>query len=118
MRSHFPGRVFMRISSAPSRLKRISFTSEDLPDPDTPVTQVNVPSGMAASTFFRLFSDAPITRRKFPFPFRRSAGTAIFRFPERYWPVRLFGFAMTSSGVPAATMRPPWTPAPGPTSIR
>ena len=33
-------------------------------------------------------------------------------------PVRLSGACITLSGVPAATTRPPWTPAPGPMSIR
>ena len=61
----------------------ISFTREDLPLPDTPVTQVKVPSGTAASTFFRLCSAAPYTFSQWPFPFRRSAGTAIFFRPDR-----------------------------------
>jgi hypothetical protein len=30
----------------------------DLPDPDTPVMQQNVPSGMLAVTFFRLLARA------------------------------------------------------------
>ena len=37
----------------------MSFTSVDLPDPLTPVTAVNVPSGIATSMFFRLFARAP-----------------------------------------------------------
>ncbi|MPN43956.1 hypothetical protein SDC9_191517 [bioreactor metagenome] len=113
----FPGRVFMRFKSAPSFLKIISFTSDDLPLPDTPVTQVNVPSGIETSIFLRLFSFAPSTVRNFPFPFLCVLGVIIFFFPERYSPVSDLGFAAISSGVPAATISPPWMPAPGPTSI-
>ena len=81
----------------------ISLTSEDFPLPDTPVTQVKVPSGTDTSRSLRLFSCAPRTVRKLPFPARRVFGTSIFFLPLRYWPVREFGFAMTSCGVPAAT---------------
>ena len=96
----------------------ISLTREDLPLPETPVTQVKVPSGTEMSMFFRLFSRAPRTVRSFPLPGRRAAGTSMRFFPLRYWPVRLSGSAMTSSGVPAATTCPPWAPAPGPMSMR
>ncbi len=113
----FPGRHFIRFRSAPSRLNKISFTSEDFPDPDTPVTQVSVPRGMSTSMPRRLFSAAPRTVSSFPPPRRRVSGTAIYRFPLRYCPVRDAGSAATSSGVPAAMIRPPWTPAPGPTSM-
>ena len=65
----------------------------------------------------RLFSAAPNTFRSFPFPFRRSRGTGIFLRPDRYSPVMEPGVFITSSGVPAATISPPWTPAPGPTSM-
>ena len=92
-------------------------TREDFPEPLTPVTQVRVPRGMVTSMSFKLFSAAPRMVRLWPFPARRALGTAMYRFPDRYWPVRDAGFAMTSSGVPAATIWPPWTPAPGPTSM-
>ena len=92
-------------------------TRELLPLPLTPVTQVKVPKGMDTSMSFRLFSAAPRTVRTWPLPSRRVSGTAMYRLPERYWPVREAGFAMTSSGVPAATIWPPWIPAPGPTSM-
>ena len=49
-------------------------------------------------------------------PVRRSAGTGIFFFPDRYCPVIERGSAMRSSTLPAATISPPWMPAPGPTS--
>jgi hypothetical protein len=39
----------------------VSISKVDLPPPDTPVTQVNRPSGMSAETFFRLLARAPET---------------------------------------------------------
>src|SRR5687767_4862099 len=41
---------------------RTSRTREDFPEPDTPVTTVNVPFGMSTSTARRLFADAPRMR--------------------------------------------------------
>ena len=68
----------------------MSLTSELLPEPDTPVTQTNTPSGISTSMFLRLLCVAPRTiaawRRRSG---RRLAGTSICRLPERYWPVRL-----------------------------
>ncbi|MCY1556528.1 hypothetical protein D9M68_932850 [compost metagenome] len=40
----------------------MSFTSVDLPEPETPVTQVSRPTGKATLTFFRLLPVAPTTR--------------------------------------------------------
>src|SRR6185369_12164424 len=40
----------------------VSLTSVDLPEPDTPVTQVNRPTGNATLTLFRLLPLAPSTR--------------------------------------------------------
>ena len=40
----------------------MSFTSVDLPEPDTPVTQVKRPTGNDTVTFFRLLPLAPTTR--------------------------------------------------------
>ena len=56
---------------------------DDLPDPDTPVTQVKVPSGSDAVTLLRLFARAPWTVSLCPLPLRRLAGTAISRRPVR-----------------------------------
>ena len=88
----------------------------DLPPPETPVTQVNRPSGISAVTFFRLLPRAPASRSTRCGFFGRRSGTAISRAPERYWPVSEFGLAMMSAGRPWATIWPPCTPAPGPTS--
>ncbi len=92
-------------------------SSVDLPPPETPVTQVNRPSGISAVTFFRLLPVAPTTRSRLPFcGGRRKSGIGISRAPDRYWPVSDFGLAMTSSGVPLAMTSPPWMPAAGPMS--
>ena len=90
----------------------------DFPEPDTPVTAINFPSGKRAVMFCKLFSRAPVTSIKRPFPTRRSDGTGIARFPDRYCPVMDLLLRATCLGVPAATISPPKTPAPGPTSIR
>ena len=37
---------------------------DDLPEPETPVMQVKVPSGMEAVTSLRLFACAPLTVRR------------------------------------------------------
>ena len=84
-------------------LHKISFTNVDFPLPDTPVTQINFPSGNLTLIFFKLFSLAPFTSIYSPFPLRRFDGTGILYSPERYFPVIEWGFFMTSSGVPAAT---------------
>ena len=56
--------------------------SDDLPPPDTPVTQTNFPKGNSAVTFFRLLPVAPTTVSFLPFPLRRTLGTAIARAPD------------------------------------
>ena len=53
-----------------------------------------------------------------PEGFRRVSGTGTCFLPVRYCPVSEAGLAMTSSGVPAATICPPFAPAPGPMSTR
>ena len=80
---------------------------EDFPEPETPVTQRNVPSGNLTSIFFRLFCLAPLTSINFPLPFLRVCGTGIFLAPLRYCPVIDFSQAIISSTVPAQTSSPP-----------
>ena len=68
----------------------------DLPPPETPVTQVKVPSGISTVTFLQIVARA---RRRprcvWPvWPVRRIAGTGICRMPVRYCPVRLSGLRM------------------------
>ena len=55
----------------------------DLPDPDTPVMQVKVPSGIEAVMLRRLLAVAPWTVSFLPVPLRRLAESGIERRPER-----------------------------------
>ena len=54
-----------------------------LPPPETPVTQVKVPSGMSAVTVFRLLPRAPTMRIMRSRLIGRRAGTGMPRRPER-----------------------------------
>ena len=66
----------------------MSLTNVDFPEPLTPVTATNAPSGMVTSKFFKLFSLASlITRLRFGFIARRCAGISILERPEIYAPV-------------------------------
>ena len=114
--SNSPALTFARLSFADRYLLMISFTNELFPLPDTPVTQVKVPSGILTSIFFRLFCLAPFTVRNLPLPLRLSVGTGIFLLPLRYCPVIERSQAFISSTVPCATTSPPCMPAPGPIS--
>ena len=82
-----PGGTREPYTSAMSDRRRISFTSVDLPEPDTPVTQTNWPSGKVTSMSVRLCSRAPRTVMVLSVAGRRTAGTAMDRFPARYCPV-------------------------------
>ena len=91
--------------------------SVDLPEPETPVMQVNRPMGISAVRSLRLLPVAPTMRSALPFfGGRRVAGTSMKRVPDRNWPVSEAGLAMTSAGVPLAMTWPPWMPAAGPMS--
>ncbi|MNO02446.1 hypothetical protein D3C81_2228460 [compost metagenome] len=58
--------------------------SVDLPDPETPVTQVSKPIGISRSTFCRLLPRAPLSLSdSFLSRGVRLAGTAIFLRPDR-----------------------------------
>ena len=62
----------------------MSLTRVDLPDPDTPVTEVSTPSGKATSISRRLCSRAPTTVScRFLSGTRRIAGTSISSLPDR-----------------------------------
>ena len=68
-------------------LYKTSFTSVDFPEPDTPVTQLNTPSGNLTLIFFKLFSVAPCTSITFDFnAFLLFLGTGIFFLPLKYCP--------------------------------
>jgi len=65
----------------------VSVTSELLPDPDTPVTTVSEPRGIATSTDRRLFWRAPITVMWPRSADRRCVGTGMVSSPDMYRPV-------------------------------
>ena len=81
---YFPGFSELRFNFCASVFFRILLTKVDFPEPETPVTAMNLPSGKRAVTSFKLFSAAPVNSIKRPLPTRRSVGTGIARFPERY----------------------------------
>src|SRR3989344_329320 len=110
-----PGSFFAFQKYCMSAFPKISFTNDDLPDPETPDTHTNLPKGIFTSMFFRLCSVAPrITRscaelRRTPASrepcaelretFLRGsaygsalfcAGRRIVRLPDRYSPVSVF----------------------------
>ena len=59
MRLCAPGRCLARCSRLATALYSTSLTSVDLPEPDTPVTALNTPSGTLTSMFCRLCCAAP-----------------------------------------------------------
>ena len=82
---HFPGFSFEPFNSFAIVLYKTSFTKVDLPDPDTPVTQLNTPRGNFTFIFFKLFSVAPLTSITFVFEiFLLFSGTGIFFLPLKY----------------------------------
>ena len=84
MRSCVAGTSPDPISRRAAALYSVSTTSVDLPPPDTPVTQVNVPNGNPAVIDLRLLPRAFTTRTIRSFcTGRRSIGTSIRRRPER-----------------------------------
>ena len=92
--------------------------SVDLPEPDTPVTATNSPSGISTSRLRRLCSRAPSMRiARCVLDGRRVAGVGIAISPLRILPVIDAGFRMISSTVPTAITSPPCLPAPGPRSM-
>src|SRR5438105_13491251 len=64
---------------------KVSLTSDDFPEPDTPVTQVSNPTGKVSATFFKLLPLAPVmTSCLCGSATARFFGTAILSFPLRY----------------------------------
>ena len=107
----------LRSSAAATAGSRVSLTSEDLPDPDTPVTQVISPSGNLTSRSLRLLALAPsMISVRSGCGGRRIAGTGMLRKPLKYCPVSEAGSRLIASGGPCATTWPPCAPAPGPRS--
>ena len=114
---HFPGFSFEPYISFATVLYNISLTSVLLPEPETPVTQINCPNGNFTFMFFKLCSVAPLTSIAFPLDFLLFLGTKICFLPLKYCPVIDSGTNLISSAVPCAITFPPCTPAPGPISI-
>jgi hypothetical protein len=82
---HFPGFSVALFIFCAIVLYKISFIKVDFPEPETPVIQVNTPSGNFTSIFFKLCSVAPFTSIHFPFVgFLRFLGTSIFFLPLKY----------------------------------
>src|SRR5690348_4055743 len=77
-----PARWRDLLSLFATALYSTSLTSVDLPDPDTPVTEQNTPSGTLTLTDFRLCWVAPSISR-YPLGLRRLAGSSITRVPAR-----------------------------------
>ena len=76
----------------------MSLTSVDLPEPLTPVTATNIPSGNDTSMSWRLCSLAPITFSSRPgVRGRRTAGSGMDLRPERYMPVGESGWVSRSA---------------------
>ena len=114
-----PGRLLARWTCLANDRRRMSFTRVDLPDPETPVTATNCPRGNETVMSLRLCSPAPWTTSWSPLLGRRNCGTGIDFAPDRYKPVNDSAFCKIPSGPstgPECTMRPPCSPAPGPTS--
>ena len=73
-------------------------TNVDLPLPETPVTQVNVPVGILRLTLFKLFPLAPLISTNLPFFANRLVlGISIDCLFARYCPVILFLSFLISS---------------------
>src|SRR5580700_8679478 len=94
--SYGPGVSPARLSFFDTARASVSSISELLPEPDTPVTQTKVPSGMYKSTPRRLLRRAPrspihppagVSSPSHDSRIRRVAGMGISLRPERYCPV-------------------------------
>ena len=84
MRVCRPGTWRAPLSLLASTVARMSLTSVDLPEPETPVTATRQPSGMSTSMPRRLCSRAPtIVSCRFRSIGLRMSGTGIERRPDR-----------------------------------
>src|SRR2546427_9629188 len=87
----------------------MSLTSVDLPEPDTPVTHVKVPSGIVTDWPLRLCSRGSWLVSACPVPLRRVAGPRVARAAPRGWAGSRGSLAAISSGGALGT---PWAPGP------
>ena len=71
-------------------LYNVCKTSVDLPDPETPVTQVKLPRGIFKFTLSKLLPVAPVISKNLPFFANLLfVGTLIFNLFDKYLPVIL-----------------------------
>ena len=110
---HHPRAVQLLSASA---LNKMSLTSVDLPDPDTPVTAMNTQRERHVHPAQVMLGRALDHVLPAPERGRRAAGSAIDWRPVRYAPVSDPELASSSSTGPDTTMLPPVLPAPGPMS--
>ena len=78
----------------------IWLSNDDLPEPETPVIQVNVPKGISTFKDLRLFCLAPLTLKNLPLPTLLAIGTGMLYSPDKYLPVYDSSQAIMSSTVP------------------
>ncbi|MNN87553.1 hypothetical protein D3C81_2051230 [compost metagenome] len=71
------------LSSRWAMRNRVSLIRVDLPEPETPVTQVITPMGRSRLTLRRLLPLAPLSFNHLPVSGVRSSGMAICLRPER-----------------------------------
>ena len=98
--------------------KSVSTMSVDLPEPDTPVTQVNSAERQRdrdVAQVVAVRAEDRISRAR-RCAVRSRAGSAMRSRPARYARSSRPGSASISAGVPCATRWPPCAPAPGPRS--
>ena len=62
----------------------VCLTSDDFPDPETPVTQTHFPSGISHVSFFKLLPEASFSIIFLPFPTRLLLECVIFFFCDKY----------------------------------
>jgi hypothetical protein len=92
-------RVVAPFSAVALSGNRVLLISVDLPEPETPVTQVSRPIGISRSTLLQVVAARALDLQQVVSPGSRGvrlAGTAIFTRPDRYLPVSESGWAMTS----------------------
>ena len=90
MRSCGAGASLAPLILRASALYSVSTSRVDLPPPETPVTQVNRPSGISAVMFFRLLPRALTTLSARRALRGRRSGIGTTSSPERYLPVSEF----------------------------
>ena len=100
--------------------KMTSKAREDLPEPEGPVTTTNLLAGIVTLRFFRLFSRAPIILKSSLFKAIRLVPPLLCSGLPRGEAFMTLAVAvdrlMSDAGVPSAMIRPPFFPAPGPSS--